>query len=34
MLGNLTSAERAQLHDLLAKALDGQDASLDVVCSD
>ena len=25
VLGNLTSDERARLHDLLAKALDGQD---------
>jgi DNA-binding MarR family transcriptional regulator len=27
VLGNLNSAERRQLHDLLAKALDGQDLS-------
>ena len=29
MLGNLGAGEREQLHDLLAKAMDGQEAALD-----
>jgi DNA-binding MarR family transcriptional regulator len=32
VLGNLDPAEREQLRDLLARAMDGQDPSIDLVC--
>ena len=33
VLGNLDAAQREQLRDLLARAMDGQDATVDLVCS-
>src|ERR1700742_518108 len=34
VLSNLDTAEREQLGDLLARAMEGQDPSIDVVCAD
>ena len=34
VLANLEPTEREQLGDLLARAMDGQDPSIDVVCAD
>jgi DNA-binding MarR family transcriptional regulator len=33
VLANLDTAEREQLRDLLARAMDGQDPSIDLVCA-